>query len=242
MNLEYNQKSLSTINSKINLLKIRGVLTVSPPVSLPNVTIKGNCSIGHFTYLGSNCVLRETSIGNYCSIATDVFFGPNQHPTDWLSSHSFVFGDNGGFAGVKDFLNIKVNPKLKRSPNKITIGNDVWIGLRAIVMGGVTIGDGAIVAANSVVTKDVPPYAIVGGVPAKVIKMRFCDENINKLKNLKWWNYYLDKKVIANVDYSDLDICIAKIKNLIDTNKLEILDTMMGKYEIHENNKTITKI
>ena len=242
MNLGYNQKSLGTINSKIDLLKNRGVLTVSPPVSLPHTTIIGNCNIGNFTYLGRNCVLRETEIGNYCSVASDVFFGPNQHPTDWLSTHSFVFGDNAGFAGVKDFLNIKVNPKLKRSPNKITIGNDVWIGLRAIVMGGVTIGDGAIVAANSVVTKDVPPYAIVGGVPAKIIKMRFSDENINKLKNLKWWVYYLDKKVIANVDYSDIEICITKIKNLIDTEKLEMLDTKMGKYKIHGKDKTIIKI
>ncbi|MBS0028835.1 CatB-related O-acetyltransferase [Chitinophaga sp. 2R12] len=78
--------------------------------------------------------------------------------------------------------------KFDDTPAPVTIGNDVWIGLNSSVMGGVTIGNGAIIAAHSVVTKDVPPYAIVGGVPAKIIKYRFSEEVISRMEALKWWD------------------------------------------------------
>ena len=84
----------------------------------------------------------------------------------------------------------------------VTIGHDVWIGTRAIVLDGITVGNGAVIAANSVVTKDVPPYAIVAGVPAKIIKYRFNDDKINKLNDSKWWELDLNeiKQKINNLN------------------------------------------
>lgn len=89
---------------------------------------------------------------------------------------------------------------------KTIIGNDVWLGANSLVLKGVKIGDGAVIGAGAVVTKDVPPYAIVGGNPAKVIKMRFDDETIGKLMQLQWWN--LDLSIIENLPMDDIEECI----------------------------------
>ena len=96
-----------------------------------------------------------------------------------------------------------------------TIGNDVWIGQGAFIKGGVTIGDGAIVAAHAVVVKDVPPYAVVGGVPARVIKYRFDEDAIKDLLEIKWWNY--DLAAFGDLDWADVASCIKKIKGKITT-------------------------
>jgi len=234
------QKTVKSIGCDIDLLKIKGVLSVIPPVSLPRVIVKGNCHIGAFSYIGSNSLLREVQIGNYCSIASDVVCGPNQHPIDWLSTHSFVFGDNGGFKGNADFAKIKYQAKSQvQQKKKIVIGNDVWIGLRAIIMGGVKIGDGAIIAANSVVTKDVEPYSIVGGAPAKLIRKRFTDNETKELDSLVWWNYFLDSKVIQDIDYSKLEQSIIKLRKLINDNKL---NKFKKKYVFDRKNGTVHSV
>jgi virginiamycin A acetyltransferase len=126
-------------------------------------------------------------IGKFCMIASDVKFIMNgaNHLTDALSTYPFaVFGK--GWENAMDGKNY---------PNKgnIIIGNDVWIGYNATIMAGVTIGDGAIIATNSIVTKDVEPYTIVGGNPAKEIKKRFDSNTIKKLLEVKWWNWDIEK-------------------------------------------------
>lgn len=126
-------------------------------------------------------------IGKFCMIASDVKFIMNgaNHMTDTISSYPFsIFGN-----GWEDAMNGK------KFPNKgnVVVGNDVWIGYNATIMTGVTIGDGAIIATNSTVTKDVEPYTIVGGNPAKIIKKRFSDEHIELLLEIKWWNWSIDK-------------------------------------------------
>lgn len=122
------------------------------------------------------CVSPKTKFGKYTSIATHVNLGCSQHPTSVLSTSPWIFGN------VPELLDQETNE------TPITIGNDVWIGTRVMVKDGVTIGDGAIVASGAVVTKDVPPYAIVGGVPAKIIKYRFDEETIKGLLEVQWWN------------------------------------------------------
>ena len=128
-------------------------------------------------------------IGKFCMIASNVTFIMNgaNHLTDAISTFPFaIFG--GDWANAMDG---------KTYPNKgnTTIGNDVWIGYNATIMAGVTIGNGAIIATNSVVTKDVEPYTIVGGNPAKVIKKRFSEERIEQLLEMAWWNWELKKSL-----------------------------------------------
>ncbi len=136
----------------------------------------------HFDFVGDKLI-----IGKFCMIASDVTFIMNgaNHLTDAISTYPFaVFGH--GWEHAMDG---------KQYPQKgdITIGNDVWIGYRATIMAGVTIGDGAIIAANATVTKDVAPYAIVGGNPAMEIRKRFTDEKIGRLLDIKWWDWPIEK-------------------------------------------------
>lgn len=147
-------------------------------------------SIGYASYIGNRSFIKNTKIGRYTCIATDVMTVAGSHPTSkFVSIHPAFYSTRkqSGFTYVRedkfsDFNYIDENQKFT-----VMIGNDVWIGSGVKIMEGVTIGDGAVVAAGAIVTKDVPPYAIVGGVPAKIIKYRFDEETIKKLLELKWW-------------------------------------------------------
>lgn len=133
-------------------------------------------------------------IGKFCMIASDVTFIMNgaNHLTDALSTYPFaIFGNGWEHAMDGREYPFKGNT---------VIGNDVWIGYNATIMAGVTIGDGAIIAANSTVVKNVEPYAIVGGNPAQLIKKRFPDETIQSLLKLKWWDWDIEK-ITANVQH-----------------------------------------
>jgi len=135
----------------------------------------------HFDFTGD-----KLSIGKFCMIASGVTFIMNgaNHLTDSISTYPFAIFGNGWENAMEG----------KSYPTKgdTKIGNDVWIGYNATIMAGVTIGDGAIIATNSTVVKDVEPYSIVGGNPAKEIKKRFSDEEIAKLLALKWWDKDLE--------------------------------------------------
>ena len=136
----------------------------------------------HFDFVGD-----KLTIGKFCMIASDVKFIMNgaNHLTDALTTYPFaIFGN-----GWEDAMNEKSYP----NKGDINIGNDVWIGYNATIMAGVTIGDGAIIATNSTVIKDVEPYSIVGGNPAQEIKKRFSKEVITKLLELKWWDWDIEK-------------------------------------------------
>lgn len=149
---------------------------------LSNCTIN-HSQIGNYSYCGKNALIQNSIIGNYCSIANEVIIGLGSHPIH-------LFSTSPVFYKKKNPLHVKlVEDDYKFNEYKaITIGNDVWIGARAIVMDGVSVGDGAIIAAGAIVTKDVSPYAIVAGIPAKVIKYRFDPKTIKKLFNTKWWD------------------------------------------------------
>ena len=152
--------------------------------------------------------IREVTIGRYCSIADKVDINPLQHPVDWLSISARQY--NAGFLEFNRFGGKDVRVLEWETEKRVEIGNDVWVGTNAVIMGGVKIGDGAIVAAGAVVTKDVPPYAIVGGVPAKVLKYRFDEATIKELLALKWWDY--DIADFGEVDWSDVTKAIATIR------------------------------
>lgn len=147
-------------------------------------------SIGYASYIGDRSFIKNTRIGRYTCIATDVMTIAGNHPTSRFASiHPAFYSTRkqSGFTYVSkekyaEFLFID-----EKQEFTVDIGNDVWIGSGVKIMEGVTIGDGAVVAAGAVVTKDVPPYAIVGGVPARLIKYRFDEETIRRLLELKWW-------------------------------------------------------
>jgi acetyltransferase-like isoleucine patch superfamily enzyme len=175
--------------------------------------------IGAFSYMGG----RETfmrhvsSVGRFCSIASNVITGQMEHPTDFLSAHPMFQGEfdwplANGFREANqpmiDKSSIKAG-ELNARFGKIVIGNDVWIGEGAFIRRGITIGDGAIVAARAVVTKNVPPYAIVGGSPARVLKYRFSEDVIAQLLSLSWWKYEIN--LLAGVDFTEVDRAIDKI-------------------------------
>lgn len=141
----------------------------------------GKVTIGFATTLGyNNFIHGDVSIGKYCQIGVDVGIFAKNHPTNYMSTYINKNLFNGELKNI-------------RQENKIVIGNDVWIGHNVIIVGNVTIGNGAVLAAGSVITKDVPCYAIVGGVPAKVIKKRFSDEIIEEIEKLNWWNFSEDE-------------------------------------------------
>ena len=125
-------------------------------------------------------VAIQCSIGKYCSISWNVSIGGANHNYSLLTTHSMLYDEQFGMVE---------SPLYNRFSNKCTIGNDVWIGAGAQILRGVTVGDGAVIAAGAVVTKDVPPYAIVCGVPAAIIKYRFDEKTIKQLLEIKWWDF-----------------------------------------------------
>ncbi len=147
----------------------------------------GDVRIGRYTVInGPNTFiaakLNPIEIGSFCSIAKDVTIQEYNHDASRISTY---------YMRSNIFKTDRMGEHISRGG--IRIGNDVWIGGKAMILSGVTIGDGAVIAAGAVVTRDVPPYAIVGGTPAKVLKYRFTPEVIEKLQRIKWWEWPVDK-------------------------------------------------
>jgi acetyltransferase-like isoleucine patch superfamily enzyme len=142
-----------------------------------------NSLLGDFSYVGKNSYINNTEIGKFTCIGPDVKIGLGEHPTDTFVSIHPVFYSSAKQVGLSF-----VNESFFKEFNDTKIGNDVWVGSNVIIRGGVSIGDGAIIASGAVVTKNVLPYEIVGGVPAKRIKKRFTKEIIELLLKNKWWN------------------------------------------------------
>ncbi|MEY8199024.1 MAG: CatB-related O-acetyltransferase [Colwellia sp.] len=197
--------------------KISDKAFVSSDVILEDpVNITAGCEInalskiGAYTYLNRDCKLYgNCEVGRYCSFGRDVHVGLHEHPIDWLSTHPFQYS-NGQFQGDTDYECI--NRKYWKDSKVVKIGSDVWIGTGSRIFVGVEVGHGSIIAAGSIVTKDVAPYSIVGGVPAKLIKTRFPEGTINKLLELKWW--LLPISSLKNIEFNDIDLAMSQLKNI----------------------------
>ena len=155
---------------------------------LSNGAVFLNSSLGYASYVSDHSFIKNTVIGRYTCIANEVMTVAGNHPLAFPSVHPVFYSTNQISSYVshnrfEDFKYLDIEKKIS-----VKIGNDVWIGTRATLLEGITIGDGAVVAAGAVVTKDVPPYAIVGGVPARIIKYRFDELTIHKLLTFKWWD------------------------------------------------------
>lgn len=163
-------------------------------------------SIGRFSYGKPKIYASKNSfsLGNFCSIADGVtIYSGAEHQTSWIKTYPFL-----------EFPELIEDKDVNKSKGNVTIGNDVWLADGVLVLSGVTIGDGAVVAARAVVTKDVKPYEIVGGNPAKHIKYRFNEEQISELLKIKWWDWDIEK-IKSNLDLilsEDIDKFINKHK------------------------------
>jgi acetyltransferase-like isoleucine patch superfamily enzyme len=169
-----------------------------------SVVIKS--SVGDYTYLGDGVCVCHSRIGRFCSISSLVAIGGGTHPSRGWVSTSPVF-----FSMRRQVGTTFVSAPLFNELPQTLVGNDVWIGHGATVLPGLEVGHGAIVGAGAVVTKDVPPYAIVGGVPARLIRERFCEEDIHWLLSIKWWDWgepELRKHAAAFKDISVLKLAL----------------------------------
>lgn len=196
-----------------------------PAVIQANLRPNSLINIGAFTGLyGGNSVVHSCSIGRFCSFADGVIIGPSEHPISWLSTSMIQYVENVHDWGTfleNNGMRYSSPMKRFRASSTVQIGNDVWVGTRVFIRSGVTIGDGAVIAAHSVVLEDVPPYAVVGGVPSRIIKYRFSEDVIARLISVEWWRYNIMS--VSNIDFSDVYSCLDKLECLIEKSDIEEL-------------------
>ncbi|GAC1633351.1 MAG: hypothetical protein NVS9B10_28610 [Nevskia sp.] len=208
---------------------VQGALVYERPAFIFNPRRLKNCTVGAFSYInghGSSAMYR-CALGRYCSIGEDVILGPPEHPVDHLSTHPFAFSRPDhlpSFYVSAEFAALAPDdgaPKLPLPPHT-EIGHDVWIGAGAFVRRGLRIGHGAVVAAHAVVTQDVPPYAVVVGMPARVLRLRFAEATVERLLQLAWWQYDLAPHK-RRIDFANIDRALDTLEGLRDEGALKPL-------------------
>lgn len=157
-----------------------------------------NVKVDDYSYISRNSYVNNTDIGKFCSIGPNFCCGLGIHPVNGISTSPMFYSarKQNGYSLVNENKIIE--------SKKIIIGNDVFIGANVTVLDGITVGDGAVIGAGAVVTKNIPPYAITVGVPAKIIKYRFDNKQIDQLNRIGWWNFEIDKLKEIESNFFDL--------------------------------------
>lgn len=213
---------------------IAGELRYESPVWLFNPRHIRHCSFGAFSYVNGRggTSLYRVRTGRYFQCAESSIIGPPDHPHDWFSTHPFAF------TREQEFPSLYRDPSFRRlapddsehyrytdaSPLETVIGHEVWIGAGVIVRRGVRIGDGAVIGAGSVVNRDIPPYAIAAGVPAKVKRLRFDETLVERFLAFGWWQYDLAPHKHA-VDFRDAEGTLAYLEDALAAGRLAPLET-----------------
>lgn len=176
-----------------------------------------NSVIKDYSYVSYNCTINNCEIGKFCSIAKSVKIGLGKHPLNFISTNPIFYSP---INPLKKILSKELKFK---DTERIKIGNDVWIGANVVILDGVNIGNGAVIGANSVVTKDVLPYSIVGGVPAKEIKMRFSEYMVDMIQDSSWWDmpiHFFEQEEVVDIFSREIDeVSIQILLSLIDKEK-----------------------
>ena len=204
------------------MLDFTKVLKADEPLIHPTCTVN-RCTYGEYVELGDNCIANDSHIGSYTylfghndvyntrigkfnSIATGVRINPVQHPMrERAASHHLTY--RAAHYGLGEDDPTIIDWRLER---KVTTGHDVWIGHNAVIMGGVTLGNGAVVAAGAVVTHDVRPYEIVGGVPARHMGWRYDGDTIAAMERIAWWDWSHEQLKERLPDFNDVPAFVAK--------------------------------
>lgn len=166
--------------------------------------------LGKYSRIRTMSALHDVEIGKYCSISRNVRIGLGRHPVHLPSSNSIFYAHKknevrSDWVGAVDF----------EEHQSTKIGNDVWVGEYVTIPGGVTIGDGAVVATRAVVTRDVPPYAVVAGVPAKIVKYRFPPDTVEALLKLAWWDLS-DEVILENIEFFHSPVTLDTVRGFYD--------------------------
>lgn len=182
-------KCISQKNKVLSISVSHKALTGIKIEVRPGTIIDESTRVGSYTYIGRNVSISKTNIGRYVSIANNVSIGQGDHDLNRISTSSNFYNDAG--------------EELTSKP--CSIASDVWIGVDAVILRGVSIGTGAVVGANSVVTRDIPAYSIAVGVPAKILRNRFTNEKISKILKSQWWENDLGtaRKIIEGLEKND---------------------------------------
>lgn len=193
-----------SMTARLHRCKLGRYVEINERVILRDVTV------GDFSYFERNSEAIYSDIGRFCSIASHVRINALEHPIERISTHKITYRPNEYFR----YMPLDNSFRERRRAKRVIIGHDVWIGYGAVIMPGVTVGHGAIIGANAVITKNVIPYTIVVGVPAKPLRMRFSDDVIQVLLEMAWWNWPLDKiyNVIPDMQNLSIEAFIRKWK------------------------------
>lgn len=192
--------------------------TLLGPVYLNrNTQVGPDAVVGKYFGMNESCFVARAIVGAYCAFGARTSINPFNHPVDWMSINEFQYHP-ASFDWVPEYNNFK---RLERTPDmfkQVVIGNDVWSGHNVNILPGVNIGDGAVIAAGSSVTKDVPPYAIVAGAPATVKRFRFPEKIIERFLALKWWDLELSE--LSGLPFRDVERCLSILEE-INARKVE---------------------